>query len=735
MKKKNLLSLSLAGMFLLITFLSPAQISEPKVKQSVFFGKSKPVKEMTIVLPGEHTEKQHIVINQMPYWPDIEYLKTTPDLKPKMQKKLGPLKCKGPLLNFDGVGNVNFGSPADPNGDVSPDYYLQSVNTSFAVWDKEGNLIYGPVDYKSLWDGFPGPWTYLLWSDPIFKYDRLADRWLISTVSCNLNQYIFYTMVAVSETSDPLGSYYCYGYEFEDFNDYPKLSVWPNGYYITYNMYEYTDTWYFLHSLVTVIERDAMLAGEPEATMIGFEISEPDSTRFFPLPADYYDTGIPADLPCYIASVDNHDPGNPWNLALDIYAFDPDWNTPANSTFEQISQLEIGEVEPVINFGYGAPQPNNDKTVATLPLYLMYPLSYRVFDNHETMVCCHTIWDGDIHYIKWYELRREDTDWYIYQSGNYAPDNIHRYQPSINVNSKGDIAMGYTVSDEFTFPSVRMTGRRAGDSLGEMTFQEIELFTGLNYINTYQSDFDQNRWGDYASMMIDPVDDSTFWFTNMYPLAETNSGNWGTRIFKINLIEEFETVTAYAGTDTVICEDDYIFVTQGEALNYNSILWTSNGDGLFLTNNSLDSKYIRGNGDIENGEVMLTIQAGGYEPGSAAVDSMMLYINKNPEAYAGLNDTIFSNESYTLQGEVEFSSEHEWTTSGDGMFNDPFLLDAIYTPGSNDILSGEVELILTAYPMQACQDIDDDDMTLTIELYSGLEFVESDDLLLKVSPN
>ncbi|MCD4683334.1 MAG: T9SS type A sorting domain-containing protein, partial [Bacteroidales bacterium] len=42
---------------------------------------------------------------------------------------------------------------------------------------------------------------------------------------------------------------------------------------------------------------------------------------------------------------------------------------------------------------------------------------------------------------------------------------------------------------------------------------------------------------------------------------------------------------------------------------------------------------------------------------------------------------------------------------------------------------------LTAYPMQACQDIDDDDMTLTIELYSGLEFVESDDLLLKVSPN
>ncbi|MCD4683102.1 MAG: hypothetical protein K8R86_07445, partial [Bacteroidales bacterium] len=547
MKKKNLFQLYLAGIFLLTTFLSPAQISEPKVKQSIFFGKSKPVNEMKIVLPGEHTEKQRIVKNRMPWWPDKEYLKTTPDLKPEMQIKQGALKCKGPLLNFDGVGNVNNGFPADPNGDVSPDNYIQSVNSSFAVWDKNGNIVFGPVDYKSLWDGFPGPWSNLpWWGDPILKYDRLADRWVISTMAFSYNLQIFYTMVAVSESPDPLGAYNCYGYEYENLNDYPKISVWPNGYYITCNILEST-TGAFLHSLVTVIDREAMLAGEPQATMIEFEISEPDSARFFPLPADFYGADIPADSSCYIINVDNHDPGNPWNLSLDIYAFDPDWNTPANSTFEQISQLEIGEVEPVINYGLGAPQHNNDKNVMTIPIFMMYPLSYRVFDNHEIMVCCHTMWDGDIHYIKWYELRREDTDWYIYQTGNYAPDNIHRYQPSINMNSKGDIAMGYTVSDEFTFPSVRMTGRRAGDPLGEMTFQEIELFTGLNFINTYQSDFDQNRWGDYASMMVDPADDSTFWFTNMYPLAVASSGNWGTRVFKINLTEEFETVTAYAG--------------------------------------------------------------------------------------------------------------------------------------------------------------------------------------------
>jgi hypothetical protein len=711
MKKKNLLHLCLAGMFLLITLLSSAQISGPKVKQSIFFGKSKPVNEMKIVLPGTHTEKQYIVKNRMPYWADKAPDKATDDIKPIMQDKQGTLKCKGPLLNFEGIENVNNVYPADPNGDVSPDFYIQSVNMSFAVWDKNGNIIYGPVDYKSLWDGFPGPWTNFWWCDPVFKYDRMADRWVICSMAFNYSMTVFYTMVAVSESSDPLGAYNCYGYEFENVNDYPKLSVWPNGYYITYNIFE-SATGDFLHSLVTVIDREAMLAGVPVAAVIEFEISDSDSDLFFPLPADFYGTDIPADLPCYITNVNNHDPGNPWNLSLDIYAFDPDWNTPANSTFEQISQLEIGEVEPIINYGPGAPQPNNPNNVITIPVYLMYPLSYRIFENHETMVCSHTLWDGDIHYIKWYELRRDDTDWYMFQTGNYAPDNTHRYQPSIAINGNGDMALGYTVSDEFTFPSVRMTGRQAEDPPGEMTFQEIELFTGLNYINTYQSGFDAHRWGDYASMMVDPVDDTTFWFTNMYPTAETNLGNWGTRIFKINLLEEFELVTAEAGNDTVICETDYIFTTQGEALNYNSILWSSSGDGTFLTNNTLNSKYIRGNGDIENGQVTLSLQANGYEPGIFATDSMTLYINQQPSAFAGDDATIWVGESYTLQGEVEFSDDHEWSTAGDGTFNDPALLNAIYTPGPNDISAGEVDLTLTAYPLQACQNEDDDEMTL-----------------------
>jgi len=441
-------------------------------------------------------------------------------------------------------------------------------------------------------------------------------------MSVSFDQELYYEMIAVSETNDPLGTYNCYAFQFDYINDYPKLSVWHDGYYLTYNMAENATT--FSHSLVTVVDRDAMIAGEPEIGMIQFEIPDPDIGRFFPIAADLRGESIPFGSPCYIATINDPDALNPWYLSLDIYEFNTDWDMPANSSFDQISQFDIGDIEPIIDFGPGAPQPINEKNVVTIPLYMMYPVTYRMFDDHESMVCCLTIWDGNIHYLKWFELRKEGGVWSVYQEGNYAPDSSHRYQPSISINGNGDIAMGYTVSDEETFPSVRMTGRRVNDTLGVMTYQELELFSGLNYINTYHSGFDQNRWGDYASMMVDPSNDTTFWFTNMYPKSQTSVGNWGTRIFAFDLTEEFENVTAYAGNDTLICFYDYIFITQGEATNYNAIQWTTTGDGSFVIDNIPNAKYLRGAQDLANGQVQLIIQAYGYEPDNVANDTMTL---------------------------------------------------------------------------------------------------------------
>ncbi|MCK5783400.1 MAG: T9SS type A sorting domain-containing protein [Desulfobacterales bacterium] len=628
MNTKKLYLISVLFLGLPCQIVPAQQISAgPEVTSSVFFFKSKPVREMRIVLPGEHEKGSRIASNRF-----SKSNKSRPDMfkpvdKPILQKEQGYLTGRGPMLNIEGIGSINGIYPADPNGDIGLNHYVQTVNNSFAIWDKSGNLLYGPVDNKMIWASFPGPWNTYYWADPIFKYDQLADRWIISSMSNPGNwQPPFYTMVAVSVTGDPLGEYYCYAFQFNEINDYPKLSVWQDGYYISYNFWDHITDLY-LYTLYSVIDRDAMLNGNPDVNMIQFQVCDPGEGMFFPLPADLRGTMIPVNTPCYFVRLGEPEPGNPWHLSLNVLALDADWNVPANSTFSQIAQFDLGQFEPVpYPYGPGAPQMGSDINVMTLPLLMMYPLTYRMFSDHEAMVCCQTMWYGEIHYIKWYELRKDTSGWYIYQSGNYASGDAHCFMPSISLNGNGDIALGYSVSSEDMYPSIRFTGRQAEDSTGVMTFQELQLYHGLSYSNSYESTFEQNRWGDYSSMMVDPSDDSTFWYTNMYTNGTTNTGNWSTRIFSLNLSGDSALPYAFAGNDT-LANNVQFFETQGEAGNYSSIVWTTSGDGTFITNYAEHVIYLRGPGDLANGQVILTIHVTGYYVNTWAADSMILYLS------------------------------------------------------------------------------------------------------------
>src|SRR5260370_36201014 len=69
-----------------------------------------------------------------------------------------------PLANFEGLSNQDnfnvFGfrvNPPDPNGEVGPNHYVEIINLVFAVFDKNGNKLLGPVDTGTLWAGFTLP--------------------------------------------------------------------------------------------------------------------------------------------------------------------------------------------------------------------------------------------------------------------------------------------------------------------------------------------------------------------------------------------------------------------------------------------------------------------------------------------------------------------------------------------------------------------------------------------------
>ena len=291
---------------------------------------------------------------------------------------------------------------------------------------------------------------------------------------------------------------------------------------------------------------------------------------------------------------------------------------------------------------------------------LMFRLQYRNFGTYQTLVANHTVNAGSSRAgVRWYEMRKETDDWYIYQQGTYAPgDGQYRWMGSIAMNGNGDIALGYSLASSTTYPSVYYVGRRASDPLGEMTLNEIEIIGGTN------SQSGMERWGDYSCLSVDPSDDSTFWFTTEY----MGSG-WKTRIASFDF-GPLLPPQVYAGNDTTVCETSSFHADQASAY------YQPDGDlvhfrnGFFLDPNDIQAVYLRGQSDVDSGQVSLWMVGTGYIEGQQDSDTLELFFSRAAKAFAGPDSTICNNESIMLSGSAIFQDSIRWKSDGDGMFDD-----------------------------------------------------------------
>jgi hypothetical protein len=180
----------------------------------------------------------------------------------------------------------------------------------------------------------------------------------------------------------------------------------------------------------------------------------------------------------------------------------------------------------------------------------MYRAQYRSFGTHDSLLISTTVdADGnDTAGVRWAELRNSGGGWGLYQEGTYAPaDGLNRWMGSIAMNGNGDIALGYSVSDKNTYPSIRYVTRCASDPLGTLPGGEVEIIAGTG------TQTQANRWGDYSSMSVDPSDDSTFWYTQEY-YENTNSFDFKTRIAAIPAPNCVEPCTDDVDLDGFIAE-------------------------------------------------------------------------------------------------------------------------------------------------------------------------------------
>ncbi|NVO20837.1 MAG: gliding motility-associated C-terminal domain-containing protein, partial [Bacteroidetes bacterium] len=167
-----------------------------------------------------------------------------------------------------------------------------------------------------------------------------------------------------------------------------------------------------------------------------------------------------------------------------------------------------------------------------------------------------------------------------------------------------------------------------------------------------------------------------------------------------------------AGPDMTICQGTTFTMSAATAQYATTINWTSNGTGTLTGANTLTPVYTPGTG--ETGDVILTISGTSAFPCSPVSDQMTLHINSGVIVSAGQDDAICETSAYTLTtSSASNYSSLLWTTSGEGMFNNPTGLHPTYVPSASDILNGSVVLTLTAAGIAPCGDISDN-MTLTI---------------------
>jgi hypothetical protein len=443
---------------------------------------------------------------------------------PVVQSRRGSLRAPTAGTSFNGLGAGFTGPqgtqsvdavPPDDNGAVGPNNYVQVVNESFAVFSKSGTVLYGPAPTNTIWSGFGGGCQANDDGDATVVYDRLADRWVISQFSVTTTPYLM--CVAVSKTPDPTGQYYRYSFQYANFPDYPKLGVWPDGYYVTLNLFSGTTDAY-LGPEVCAYDRLKMLAGQP-ATQKCFTLNTNYGSL---LPSDLDgSTPPPSGAPNYLVEVGTG--------ALHMWKFHADWSNPSNATLTGPTTIPVASFSPACGSSDTCiPQSGTSQKLDALGDRLMYRLAYRNFGDHESLVTTHSVVAGTSVGMRWYELRDPSGTPTVYQQGTYAPDSTYRWMGSVAMDGSGDIGLGYSVSSSSMNPGIRYTGRLAGAPLGQMTQGEGTLQTGSGSQTSY------SRWGDYTSLSVDPSDDCTFWYTNQY-LSANGSFNWKTRIGSFRL--------------------------------------------------------------------------------------------------------------------------------------------------------------------------------------------------------
>lgn len=476
----------------------------------------------------------------------------------KLDAGAAPGQISAPIVNAAGASDNS--NPPDTVGAVGRDHFIQMSNgaaggnTGFFILRKDGTAPparpapalsgSGPFNFGALWPAGQ-PCSNNL-GDPIVVYDHLADRWLLSQFNQpGTSTSPGFLCVAISQTADPTDNqWFLYQMQLvgNDLPDYPKIGVWPDGYYVT--TYESPSLGIY------VLDRANMLLGNSAGFVrTTIPVLTPAAgvrdTRI--LPVNLVGAPPPAGAPgLFVRPVDDQQDTSNATDRIEVYEGAVNWQT-NGFTLTLVDTIAPTAFDTMTCNRGGAgirsciPQPGVNDTLDALSNRPMMQLQYRNFGAYQSMVLNQTIDvqgsiqaatgitpTNEVAGIRWTELRKSGSNWALQQDGTYAPQPngvtteaqlLHRWMGSAAMDRFGNIAVAYNIVNGGgtapLVPGLRYTGRRSSDVASLLPQGEQTIPTpGSAVIDNGDATVDAVRWGDYTALTIDPVDDCTFWYTS-----------------------------------------------------------------------------------------------------------------------------------------------------------------------------------------------------------------------------
>lgn len=394
---------------------------------------------------------------------------------------------------------INPIHPPDTMGAIGPRHFVEVLNGSFAVYDRDTGQRLDRVSLPAFFSIVPG-----FKFDPRVIFDAPSGRWIASAARSPGNTPTpFGICLAVSQTDDPLGDWFQVFFSDpvlpDTLHDFPMLGVGPKGIYIgalVSNEESSKNLWAF--------DKAAMTASPPSVgtiTLWRFAI-------FQPLPVPVQSLGpLGADIVTTVA---------PLTGAFTVYFVE---GTPSQPVLRTQGTTFLSPIESI---PIGAPAPGVYKEEAlsagpylgTVPIYrnrnLWLALRLQVSFRNA---------------VNWTRINPFTSPPRVLESTTITHPTLHLTFPSLAVNGVTNTLMAFSASDDQTFVGAYYTGRVSSDPPG--TYAPITLLkAGEAPFGT--GEFTSRRWGDYSNTMVDPRDDLTFWTIQEYAGFRGQPNTWGT---------------------------------------------------------------------------------------------------------------------------------------------------------------------------------------------------------------